>query len=126
MPRADFAETFAALRAVLKKHAARLLVTTDTADNFIVSSRDKVDRAGRPLFVAGVQIRKSYVSYHLLPLYMTPSLVKIVPPSLKKRMQGKACFNFTAIEPAQLKELSALTKTSIAKFREVKLPWTQR
>jgi hypothetical protein len=33
-----------------------------------------VDRIGRPLFVAAVQTRKSYVSYHLMPVYVQPSV----------------------------------------------------
>ena len=123
MPGADFTETFAALRDVLKKHSRNLLVTADTPTDFTVASRDKTDRTGRPLFIAGVQIRKSYVTYHLLPIYMNPALMKSVPPLLKKRMQGKACFNFSTLDPARVNELSALTKTAIAKFRDVKLPW---
>jgi hypothetical protein len=38
-------------------------------------------------------------------------------------MQGKACFNFTTIEPAHVKELSALTKRGLARMKTLKLPW---
>jgi hypothetical protein len=37
----------------------------------------------------------------------TFTLRNSMSPSLEKRMQGKSCFNFTTIEPAQLKELAA-------------------
>ena len=40
-------------------------------------------------------------------------------------MQGKSCFNFTTIEPAHVKELSALTKKGLARIKNVKLPWAQ-
>jgi hypothetical protein len=54
------------------------------------------------------------VSYHLMPLYMNPTLQAMVSPELKKRMQGKACFNFKKEpEPALLKELAALTKAAV-------------
>jgi hypothetical protein len=35
---------------------------------------------------------------------------------LKKRMQGKACFNFTEVNPALFAELSDLTQRGIVAF----------
>ena len=67
------------------------------------------DRIGRPLYFAGVKTGKNYVSYHVMPLYMKPDLMKVVPPALKKRMQGKSCFNFTRVDEGLLQELAALT-----------------
>lgn len=117
--------TFAILRGVLRKHAAKLVVTADTPTEFMVASSSMKDRAGRPLFVAGVLVRKNYVSYHLMPVYAMPALVKTLSPALRKQMHGKACFNFTAIEPAQVKELAALTKTGFAKVKRLRLPWAE-
>jgi hypothetical protein len=34
-------------------------------------------------------------------------------------------FHFTTIEPAHVKELSALTKKGLARIKNVKLPWAQ-
>jgi hypothetical protein len=121
----QFAETFATLRAMLERHGKRLLTTVDKPGDFQVASPSMQDRTGRPLFVAGVVMKKSYVSFHLLPLYMNPALLAEVPPALRKRMQGKACFNFTAVDASQLKELSALTKKSIAGFKNLDLPWAK-
>jgi hypothetical protein len=118
-----FQSTFASLRGILATHAKKLVVQADGPDNYQLASRTMKDRAKRPLFVAAVQIKKSYVSYHLLPLYMCPELVKEVSPELRKRMQGKACFNFKEIEPAQAKELARLTRVGIAKLETIKLPW---
>ncbi len=83
------------------------------------------DRIGRPLYVAGVRTGKNYVSYHLMPVYMRPELLKTLSPRLTKRMQGKSCFNFTTVDPDEAKELSAVTKAGIAVFHDLKLPWTQ-
>ena len=118
-----FADTFTALRTMLQKAGRSLLVTADTPTDFQVASKTRVDRIGRPLFVAAVQIKKSYVSFHLMPVYAIPALLDGVSPQLRKRMQGKACFNFTTIDAAQLKELSALTRTGIEKFKKVEVPW---
>jgi hypothetical protein len=120
---ADFSDAFAALRGMLHTHARTLLVTADTPTDFMVALPTKQDRVGRPLFVAGVQVRKRYVSYHLMPVYLNPPLLKTLSPGLKKRMQGKGCFNFTEIDRAQLKELSTLTRKGIAAFKNLPLPW---
>jgi len=79
------------------------------------------DRIGRPLFVAAVQTRKNYVSYHLMPM-CAPQMLKTVSPALKKRMQGKSCFNFTTIDSALSAELGQLTRSGIKGFRKIKLP----
>jgi hypothetical protein len=118
-----FATTFAALRAILAPHAKRLTVTVDEPGHFELASPTMTDRVGRPLFCAAVQINKNYVSYHLMPVYANPALRNSLSPALRKRMQGKACFNFTTVEPGQLKELAAITKQGIAGFKNLNLPW---
>jgi hypothetical protein len=118
-----FAETFAALRAILEPHAKRMTVTVDEPGHYQLASPTMTDRAGRPLFCASVQINKNYVSYHLMPVYSNKALLDSLPVSLKKRMQGKSCFNFTAVEPEQLEELAVVTKKGIAGFKNLKLPW---
>ena len=120
---AAFSETFATLRGMLDKHARNLLVQVDKPGDYQLCSTSQTDRIGRPLFLAAVQTRKTYVSFHLMPVYMCPDLAKGLSPSLRKRMQGKACFNFTTIEPAHVRELSALTKKALARMKTVKLPW---
>ena len=127
MPKtADLDATFTTLRGILKTYARSLLVQVDEPAAYGLCSRTMTDRIGRPLFVAAVQIKKNYVSYHLMPVYTSPKLLKGISPGLKKRMQGKSCFNFTTIEPALVKELSALTKSGIASFKDLKLSWPKR
>jgi hypothetical protein len=38
-------------------------------------------------------------------------------PALKKRMQGKACFNFTAVDPALFDELADITRKGYDQWR---------
>jgi len=68
-----------------------------------------------------VVLGKAYVSYHLVPLYVCPELVKTMSPALKKRMQGKGCLNFRAPDEVLFAELGDLTKAGVEKFRERKL-----
>jgi hypothetical protein len=124
MPKtAGFADTFAALRGILEPHAKRMAVTVDEPAHYQLASPTMTDRIGRPLFCASVQVNKNYVSYHLMPVYGNKALRDSLSPSLRRRMQGKSCFNFTTIAPAQLKELAALTKKGIAGFKNLTLPW---
>ena len=124
MPKADaFDETFTTLRGILLPYAEEMMVQVDKPGNYQISSRTMKDRIGRPLFVAAVQIKKNYVSFHLMPVYACPELLNNLSPTLKKRMQGKSCFNFTTIESAHVKELVSLTKTGIARYKKIKLPW---
>ena len=120
MPKTDaFAGTFQTLRSILERNGGRMKVVADTDTEFSRASPTMTDRTGRPLFAAGVQVRKSYVSYHLMPLYMNRALMATVPAALRKRMQGKACFNFKTIDAALLKELAQLTKVSLKRFKEL-------
>ena len=121
-----FAAVFASLRAVLEPYAKEPgFVHLERDGMFQLSSTRRTDRIGRPLSVAAAQVNRSYVSFHLLPIYMNPTLQAAVPVGLKQRMHGKSCFNFTAIDADQLEALTALTRRAIASFADVKLPWDQ-
>ena len=73
-------------------------------------------------YVAGTRVGKSYVSYYLMPVYGMPELLDGVSPELKRRMQGKACFNFTRIDEALFSELATLTATGIERYRHFQPP----
>jgi hypothetical protein len=85
---AAFSETFRTLRGLLEKHRGRMTVVADTPTDYSLASPEMVDRSGRPLFVAAVQIKKTYVTFHLMPVYVNPALLETLSPSLRKRMQG--------------------------------------
>jgi hypothetical protein len=111
----DFAGAFAGLRAILAKHAHKLKVTKDLPDNYYLDT-EVVRKDGYPIFFGAAIIKKNYVSLHLMPIYVCPELKKTISPELQKRMQGKACFNFTAPDKTLFAELDALTANSIDKF----------
>ena len=119
---AEYQEAFAALRRVLAAHSPTLKVTADTPSEYSLYATKPSpfpQHKGKPLFVASVRTGKAYVSYHLLPLYMNNKLAFAISPTLKKRMQGKACFNFKAPPDAAVsQELSSLTATGIRMFEE--------
>jgi hypothetical protein len=61
------------------------------------------------------------VSYHLMPVYAYPELLETISPTLKKRMQGKSCFNFTKTDTKTLKELEDLTQKGFEAFKKANL-----
>ena len=122
-----FDATFKRLRAILKPHAKNMVVQADTPKLYSLGLRGVQDRIGRPLFFGAVRKGKAYVSYHLMAVYAVPDLLDGLSPELRKRMQGKSCFNFIDIDPAHVKELTALTAKSVKRFDKKTLekivPW---
>jgi hypothetical protein len=116
---ADFEAAFAGLKQIFQRHRDKLTVLADKSGNYTLLVKS-VQYRGKPLWFGAVCIMKSYVSFHLLPLYMNPALRKQVSPELKKRMQGKACFNFTAPDKKLFRELAKLTDAGLKHFRALK------
>lgn len=115
-----FEESFRRLRAVLQRHADDLVVTKDEPALYYLDTAH-IMKNKKPLYFGSVQIRKRYVSYHLMPVYVFPDLLKPVTPGLMKRMQGKSCFNFSAITDDHLAEIEQLTAVGLTRYRTEKL-----
>lgn len=77
---------------------------------------DNPARPGERMWFGGVRRGKTYVSYHLMPVYTHAELAAKIPPTLKKRMQGKSCFNFKVEDPALFEQLEALTREAAAVY----------
>ncbi len=115
-PAGDFADTFEGLKTIMGGVASHLHVTHDEPKKYQLVTKSSSWRGG-PMYFGAVMMGKAYVSYHLMALYVCPELEKVVPAGLKKRKQGKACFNFRAPDAALFAELSELTKAGIEKYR---------
>ncbi len=109
----DLDSTFTQLSGVLRKHVASLSIKTDAPGNLYVELPG-AHPGSKPGFFGAVQIKKSYVSYHLMPVYEDPGLLDGMSDALRKKMQGKSCFNFTAGDPVLFAELDTLTKRCAA------------
>ena len=116
----SFQEIFAALKPIFEKYAGRLAVQVDKPDQYYLETKTAV-RKGQRLQFGGVKIGKAYVSFHLMPV-MTPAIQAAISPDLKKRMQGKSCFNFTKMEAGHIAELKKLTEAGFEEF----LTWPQK
>ena len=122
----DFAAVFATLKATLETQASRLAVKTDSAKEYELVTRSPSpypQHKGQPMWFGAVKTGKSYVSYHLMPLYMNAALSNTISARLKKHMQGKSCFNFRASpDAAVLDELRELTSMAAESWARQRLP----
>ncbi|MBZ5627344.1 MAG: hypothetical protein LAO06_00595 [Acidobacteriia bacterium] len=118
---ADFAATFRELKTILEPYGDKLRAAHDKPSYYYLETHDKPYR-GRAIMFAAVRTGKAYVSFHLFPLYTCPRMTAGMSPALKKRMQGKTCFNFTAPDPTLFAELKKLTAEGFKLFKDIKLP----
>jgi hypothetical protein len=116
---------FDRLRELLSAHASKFALAYDTADRYGLEApigpatlRSWGGKARMPQIPIGwVEIRKAYVSYHLMGVDGNTKLLATLSKPLRSRMQGKACFNFDAIDETLLRELETVTAESFAGMR---------
>lgn len=113
----EFSTVFKKLKSFLKKYEPHLTLKADKTDFYCLDAGFS-EKYQRVMFFGSVQIKKNYVSYYLMPVYVFPELLKNLSPDLKKRMQGKSCFNFAAVDEKIFNELAQLTKKGFDKFKQ--------
>jgi hypothetical protein len=114
---ADLDTVFSELRAIMAPYAAKLDAKTDDGSELYVDTKH-IQKNKKPLFFGAVQVKKAYVSFHLMPAYVRPELLEQISPELKARMQGKSCFNFASSDKLLFKELAGLTKAAYTSYKE--------
>ncbi|MES2339882.1 MAG: hypothetical protein V4537_17445 [Pseudomonadota bacterium] len=97
------------LREVMLDAVDSHIVAVDAPGNLVIRTSAIDPSTGQPGWFGTVTIKKSYVAYHLMPLYTRPSLADGLSEALSKRRQGKTCFNFKTVNDALFDELAALT-----------------
>ena len=117
--KADFTEVFEQLKSIFKPYAKKMDVSQDNAQCYMLDTR-YIMKNKQPLCFGGVRLGKNYVSFYLMSVYASPDMLKNISPELKKRMQGKSCFNFKEVDKQLFAELKALTKDGAAKFGDKK------
>jgi hypothetical protein len=112
----EFDKVFTALKAVMKTQEKTLRVLKDEPEEYSLVTKSNSHKGG-PMWFGSVKMGKAYVGYHLMPLYFNPPLNALVSSALKKRMQGKTCFNFKKVDEELFAELEALTKVGVESYR---------
>lgn len=109
-------QVFAELRSILAPHASQLVVTADGAGGYSLDTRHILPNR-QPLFFGSVKVQKNYVSYYLMPVYVFPDLLRGISDELRKRMQGKSCFNFKRFDSDLFAELELLTRAGFERYQ---------
>jgi hypothetical protein len=103
------------LKAILGPYRSDLSVTRDGPGGMAL---ELPGLEGKPWgYVAGTRLGKRYVSFYLMPVYGSSGLAATISPELRKRMQGKSCFNFTTVDDRLFAELADLAARGIPGFR---------
>lgn len=108
---------FNRLKEIFIKHSSSLDVVLDESDNFYLNTHH-IMKNKKPMFFGSVKINKNHVSFHLMPVYEFPVLLEGISSELKKRMQGKSCFNFKASDEKLFQELQDLTEAGFKKYQK--------
>src|SRR5437016_13629971 len=113
--KADFIKVFAELKSIFKPYAKKMDIASDTGAYYLLNTR-YIMKNKQPLCFGGVRLGKNYVSFYLMSVYASPDLLKNISSELKKRMQGKSCFNFKEVDKNLVAELKTLTKVGAARL----------
>ena len=116
MANEQFAETFAQLKELLKTFENQLILKVDNNEKYYLDAKTHPLKPTENVLFGGADIKKNAVSFHLFPVYMYPELLDEISPELRKKMQGKSCFNFKKPDAELFAQLKALTERGYKKF----------
>jgi hypothetical protein len=113
----DLQLVFEELKRLFDPHLHDLEVATDDSEQLYINTR-RLDAGGKPVFFAMVKLGPKKVAFHLMPVYCEPGLLSDISDPLRKRMQGKSCFNFTKIDEAMFDELGSLCRKGFDDYQK--------
>jgi hypothetical protein len=105
----DFDAVFARLKQVIEPYSGEMHISADDGTNFGIDMAPPDERNPTTWFAA-VRRGKRYVSIYLMPVYVEPSLLDGASKELRRRQQGKSCFNFTSVDEALIGELEGILR----------------
>lgn len=108
---------FDSLKSILNGYSSQLIVVTNEDDSYHLDTNFIMPNK-KPMFFAATKINKNNVSFHLMPVYVKSELLDQISEPLKKRMQGKSCFNFKTLETNLIDDLKTLTKSGYDSYVE--------
>jgi len=111
----NLAGVYETLRPILEPYVPRMQVVQDNERGLYLNTH-AVMKNGQPLFFASIAVNKGYVSFYLFPVYMYPDLLDDFG-LLKKRMQGKSCFNFRKVDADQVEALRQLVERGYERLK---------
>ena len=77
-----FPTIFERLKKLLQPYENNLVVTDNTAENYSLNTHFS-SKFNKEVFFGAVSIKKNYVSYYLMPIYIFPDLLMELSDGLK-------------------------------------------
>jgi hypothetical protein len=115
-PQTEFPLVFEKLRSILKPYEKSLAVKADSVNTYYLDGPYS-EKWKKELFFGSAQIKKNYVSFYLMPVYMYPDLLKDISSDLKRHMQGnpasilrKLNLNFSRNSRALRRKVTSVSK----------------
>lgn len=115
----DSNKIFTKLKSFLEQYETSLTVLHNKSDNYYLNT-PATESNKKSEFFGAVQVKKTYVAFHLMPIYYYPELLDNISKELKNKMQGKSCFNFKDIDDKLFAELNSLTESCFDKYKSLK------
>jgi hypothetical protein len=112
----EFEAVFERIRAMFRTYEDACVVLHDEPHRYYLGTHEIRAKDGYRTWFGGVEIKKAYVSAHLIPVYVHPTLLDGISPALRKRMQGKSCFNFKTVGDVVLEEFNGVVASGAAAF----------
>lgn len=106
------------LRILFRRHEAKCVLLHDDPTRHYLGTHEVRAKDGYRTWFGGIEIKKSYVSAHVIPVYVHPEMIDAHSLDLTKRMQGKSCFNFKLADAGLFAELDRLITAGIVRFEE--------
>ena len=110
-------KVFEELRKIMYPYSLKLVCQADEEGNLYIDTAH-IMKNKKPLFFGAVQVKKKYVSYYLMPIYVNSGLLDSISLKLRQHLRGKSCFNFTKVDQSLFSELSMLTNTGYEYYRD--------
>ena len=111
---ADLEGVHERLKAILREQRGELAVSADGPGGMTL---EVPGLEGKPWgYVAGTRLGKRYVSLYLMPVYAFPDLDEALSPDLRRRKQGKSCFNFTTVDEPLFSELAGVMAAGFERY----------
>lgn len=112
----QFTIVFERLKGIMQTYEPDLRINENQAEKYSLPE-PFMPQYKKDLWFGKVEIGKRYVSYHLITVYMYPDRLDGISEGLRKRMQGKSCFNFSTVNEPLFGELADLTRRSVDRLR---------
>jgi hypothetical protein len=105
----DFDAVFKRLKGILGPYEPDMHVSANDPTWYGLDMAPESERNPTTWFGA-VRRGKRYVSIYLMPVYVEPSLLDGASAELRKRQQGKSCFNFAKVDERLFGELESILR----------------